>query len=165
MTTRSFTNPRILSCLLGLVLAMGATACSGGSGSGGPSSPTAPALEAAPMLSTQWGELTVQSNGYIVDLARARASIEEGYAKARRQIGSEADRMWLAGYRITVMPPDWHLNGQHLRDQREIRIRAGVENVLEHELQHLFAWELGRFSECRTYQDHPGGFDLLCNPL
>lgn len=160
MPIQTSATSRILPSLLVLALA----ACSGGSGgSGGLSSPTAPTLETASVLSTRWGDLPVQTNGYAVDLDRARASIEEGYAKARRQIGSEVDRLWLGGYRITVMPPQWERNGQHLRDAREIRIRAGVENVLEHELQHLFAWELGRFSDCRVLQDHPGGYDLHCN--
>lgn len=151
--------------LFGLTLAVALAGCSGGSGS--PTSPTEPAGPAASNLSlaTRWGDLVVEANGYAVDLDRARASIERGYAKGRSQIGDEVDGMWLAGYCITVMPPDWELNGQHLRDRREIRIRAGTETVLAHELQHFFAWELGRFSDCRTYQDHPGGYDLLCNPL
>lgn len=162
MWLQSFATSRILPSLLALTLA----ACSGGSGgSGGLSSPTAPAIETAPVLSTPWGDLAVETQGYAVDLGRALASIEEGYAKGRRQIGSEVDRLRLGSYRITVMPPHWELNGQHVRDAREIRIRAGVENVLEHELQHLFAWELGRFSECRVQQDHPGGYDLHCNRM
>lgn len=159
MSIQTLFSSRILPSLLLLVLA----GCSGGSdGSSGLSSPTAPTTASASVLSTQWGDLSIQANGYSIDLDRARASIQQGYDKGRRQIGSEIDQLWLAGYRITVMPPHWELNGQHLRDAREIRIRAGVENVLEHEIQHFFAWELGRFSECRTFQDHPGGFDLRC---
>lgn len=146
--------------ILALVFAL--TGCSGGSsssptdpGDGGGSGPVL-------ALSTSWGDVTVDTGGQPFDPGRALASIEDGYAKARRQVGGEVDGIRIDSYRITIMPADWNLNGQHLRDRREIRMRVGIENVLEHELQHLFAWELGRHSECRTYQDHPNGFDLHC---
>jgi hypothetical protein len=148
---------------LPLVLVLAIAGCSGGSG--GASSPTAPSAGPVSVLSTQWGDLQVQANGYAVDLDRARASIAVGYEKGRRQMGPDIDRIWLSGYRITVMPSDWGLNGQHVRESRELRIRAGFENVLEHEVQHVFAWELGRYSDCRTYQDHAGGYDLHCGRL
>lgn len=148
--------------LLCATLALGA--CSGGSG---PSSPTDPGGDSTSVLTlpTSWGDVPVVTGGHEFDPGRALASIEEGYAKARAQVGTNIDGIRLDQYRITVMPEDWELNGQHLRDRREIRMRLGVENVLEHELQHFFAWELGRFSDCRTYQDHPNGFDLHCARL
>lgn len=156
---------RLLYMPVILSLTFAAVACSGGSSS----SPTDPAGGGGggPVLalSTSWGDVTVDTGGHPFDPGRALASIEQGYGKARRQVGGEIDGVRLDAYRITIMPADWSLNGQHLRDQREIRMRVGVENVLEHELQHLFAWELGRFSECRTYQDHPDGFDLHCQRL
>lgn len=147
-----------------LVLVLAVAGCSGGSAS----TPTAPSgADSGPVmaLSTSWGDITIDTQGRPVDVGRLLASIEDGYGKGRRQIGDEIDRFRLDSYRITVMPADWGLNGEHLRDRREIRMRTGVENVLEHELQHLFAWELGRFGDCRTYQDHPGGFDLTCRRL
>lgn len=155
---RGAARPVLLSVVL-----LSIAACSGGSG--GPSSPTAPSVAATSVLSTQWGDLQVEANGYAFDLDRARSSIAAGYERGRRQMGGEIDQVWLSGYHVTVMPPDWELAGQHLRENREIRVRAGVENVLEHEVQHLFAWELGRFSDCRTYQDHAGGYDLHCGRL
>ncbi len=148
-----------------LALTLAATGCSGGSsssptdpGDGGGSGPVL-------ALSTSWGDVTIDTGGHPFDPGRALASIEEGYEKARRQVGGAIDGVRLDAYRITIMPADWSLNGQHLRDRREIRMRVGVENVLEHELQHLFAWELDRFGDCRTYQDHPNGFDLHCQRI
>lgn len=146
-----------------LVLTLFAGACSGGSGGSG--SPTDPAGSSMASLSTQWGELAFRTNGYPVDFDRALGSLVQGYDKGRSQIGARVDQLRLDHYVVTVMPPDWGLNGQHVRDAREIRIRAGVEQVLEHELQHMFAWELGRFVDCKTLQDHPHGFDLNCKRL
>jgi hypothetical protein len=40
----------------------------------------------------------------------------------------------------------------------------GIENVLDHELQHRFCHQLGHSGSCCTLQDHPGGFDLSCQP-
>lgn len=159
-------KPLALSYLPGfaaLVLALGLTACGGGSG--GPASPTGPAEGPAAVLSTRWGDLVVQTNGHPVDFDKALGSVIEGYDRGRAQVGTRIDGIRLDGYRITVMPGDWGLNGEHVRGAREIRMRAGVERVLVHELQHLFAWELERFSDCKTYQDHPQGYDLLCRRL
>lgn len=153
---------RLGQCLVIMLLAVPAVGCSGGSAT----SPTAPTGDGSVVsLATPWGTIPVQTGGLWCDPEEALASIEEGYEKARRQLGGAADAIRLDGYRIVIMPEDWHLNGEHVRDRRELRVRAGVERVLEHELQHLFAWELGRSGDCRTYQDHPGGFDLLCRPL
>jgi hypothetical protein len=145
---------------LPVVLALTVAGCSGGSG--GPTSPTGPSEGPTAVLSTQWGEVVVETNGYPVDFDRALQSVIVGYDRGRSQVGSRIDGIRLDGYRLTVMPADWGLNGEHVRAAREIRMRAGVENVLEHELQHMFAWELDRFSDCKTYQDHTPGYDLLC---
>lgn len=152
----------VVLLVLGSALVLGA--CSGGSGPGSPTDPGGDPTSVL-TLSTSWGDVAVATGGHAFDPGRALASIEEGYAKARDQVGERVDGIRLDPYRITIMPADWELNGQHLRDRREIRMRVGVENVLEHELQHFFAWELGRFSDCRTYQDHPNGFDLHCARL
>lgn len=148
-----------------LALAFALTSCSGGSsssptdpGDGGGSGPVL-------ALSTSWGDVTIDTGGHPFDPGRALASIEYGYEKGRRQVGGAIDGVRLDAYRITIMPADWNLNGEHLRDRREIRMRVGIENVLEHELQHLFAWELDRPGDCRTYQDHPNGYDLHCQRL
>lgn len=164
-TARSSHSIQRLTALVLILPTLVFAACSGGSG--GPTSPTDPSGGAGmtASLSTQWGVLEFQTNGHAVDFDRALRSVTQGYDKSRAQIGSQADGIRLDGYRVTVMPASWELNGQHLRSSREIRMRAGVENVLEHELQHLFAWELGRYGDCKTLQDHPGGFDLHCNPL
>ncbi len=155
---------RAVFLCLTLIPTLGLAACSGGSG--GPASPTDPGTGGpTAALSTQWGELVFQTNGHPVDFDRALQSVIEGYDKARQQIGPRADGFRLDGYRVTVMPASWELNGQHLRSSREIRMRAGVEGVLEHELQHVFAWELDRHNDCKTYQDHPGGYDLECRKL
>lgn len=156
---------RITPFALTLVLTFALAACSGGSG--GPSSPTDPSgaggLTAS--LSTPWGVLEFDTQGHPVDFDRALRSVTGGFDKARAQIGSRADGFRVDGYRVKVMPASWELNGQHLRSSREIRMRAGVESVLEHELQHMFAWELDRFGDCKSYQDHPGGYDLHCDKL
>ncbi|HUF79469.1 MAG TPA: hypothetical protein VMR44_11195 [Thermoanaerobaculia bacterium] len=146
-----------------LALALTFAACSGGSG--GSASPTGPSAGPVAVLSTQWGDVTVETNGYPVNFDKALDSVIEGYERARGQIGTRVDGMRLDGYRVVVMPPNWELNGQHLRSSREIRMRAGIERVLVHELQHLFAWELDRFSDCKTQQDHPEGYDLHCRRL
>lgn len=156
-------TPRSLILAAALFLLTVAAGCSGGSGaSAGPTAPGAPEML---RLDTRWGSVAVVPNGHDVDLHRALASLEAGYEKARQQIGERADELSIAGYRIEVMPESWDLNGEHLRDQRKILMRAGVEHVLEHELQHLFAWELSRPSTCRTYQDHAGGYDLHCRKI
>lgn len=160
----SVTVQRVATLCLPLILALGLAACSGGSG--GSASPTDPgAAGPTAALSTQWGQLVFETNGHPVDFDRALQSVIEGYDKARSQIGPRADGFRLDGYRVRVMPSTWELNGEHLRSSREIRMRAGVERVLKHELQHMFAWELDRHNDCKTYQDHPGGFDLECRKL
>ena len=167
MSTTPRSRRPALAAALSLVLTLSfAVGCSGGSSSA--SSPTDPAGAPGNLvlsLSTSWGEIPVQTQGHAFDPNRALRSIEEGYEKARRQVGDRIDTIQLDQYRITIMPADWNLNGEHLRDRREIRMRVGIEGVLEHELQHLFAWELGRFGDCRTLQDHPNGFDLHCGRL
>lgn len=154
---------RTIATLAWVLLALGAGGCSGGSG--GATSPTAPAGGPAVALATEWGELVVRTHGHPVDLDRAYASVVAGFDKGRSQIGPRVDRFRLDGYVVDVKPPDWGLAGEHVRDRREIRMRAGVEHVLEHEIQHFLAWELDRFAECKAYQDHAGGFDLHCRPL
>lgn len=151
---------RSFHVLATFVLALTLAACSGGSGSS--ASPSDPSGSSMVVLSTSWGDLAIQTHGHPVDLDRALRSVNEGYSKGRSQVGSRVDGFRLDGYLVTVMPASWELNGQHLRSSREIRMRAGKEGVLEHELQHVFAWELERFADCRTYQDHPGGYDLNC---
>ncbi len=156
------------SPLAALLLPVVLVACGGGSGGSGPASPTDPAQSATLGLSTDWGSVTVETNGLPFDAGAARAAIAAGYAKGRAQIGDHVDRLRLDGYRIVVMPADWANGsryGEHLRAEREIRMRVGVEAVLTHELQHMFAWELGRFDDCEVRQDHAHGYDLLCGPL
>jgi hypothetical protein len=158
---------RTLRLVLPIFVVLAVAACSGGSG-GSSASPTDPAGGASVSvltLSTSWGDVAVQTNGHPFDAGRALAAIERGYAKGRGQVGDEIDGCRLDEYHITIMPEDWNLNGQHLRDTREIRMRVGIENVLAHEVQHMFAWDLDRFSDCRTYQDHPAGYDLVCQRL
>jgi len=166
MTTKPFAA-RSFQVFAAFAIALGLTlssaACSGGSG--GSASPTAPSEGPAAVLSTQWGNVVIETGGFPVDFDKALDSVIDGYDRARSQIGSRADGFRLDGYTIRVMPPSWELNGQHLRGSREILMRAGVERVLAHELQHMFAWELGRFTDCKTYQDHPRGYDLLCRQL
>lgn len=158
-------RPSYLAVLALLPLVL--VACGGGSG-GGPATPTDPGPGTTLSLSTDWGDVTVYTNGLPFDPSAARTAIAAGYEKGRAQIGDHVDRFRLDGYHIAVMPADWangSLYGQHLRAQREIRMRTGVERVLTHELQHVFAWDLGRFDDCKVYQDHPHGYDLLCGPL
>jgi len=137
----------------------------GGSGGGGPVGPTDPMQSSVLELSTDWGNLTIYPNGHPFDADKALAAIVAGYAKGREQIGGEVDGFRLDGYHVMVMPEDWangSLCGQHLRAEREIRIRVGVEQVLTHELQHMFAWDLNRFDDCKVLQDHAHGYDLHC---
>lgn len=163
MTYETF---RTISMAALLIVVIGPlAACSGGSGSG-PSSPTAAGAESlVATLSTPWGDLEIQTNGHPVDFDRAHDAVVRGYEQGREQVGGRIDGFRLDGYKLVVMPGDWGLNGQHVRASREIRMRAGVEQVVRHELQHFFAWELGRFDDCKVLQDHPGGFDLHCRPL
>lgn len=132
---------------------------------GGSSSPTAPAGGPGFDITTAQGTFLVHPNGEAVDVEAVRAAVERGYRQAERQIGARAYELRFDGYRLAVMPPDWEHNGEHRRDLREIRMRSGVERVVAHELQHLFAWELERFHDCKVLQDHPGGYDLHCEPL
>lgn len=152
---------RPLRAMLPTVAFILTVGCSGESSLG----PTA--VNDGPMteLSTMHGSLVVDQNGQSVDFGALDAAIESGYQKARAQIGPVADQLRVDGYRIVIMPPSWDLSGEHVRSRREFRVRAGVERVLTHELQHFLAWELGRFSDCRTLQDHASGYDLNCHRL
>lgn len=154
---------RILGTLSIAALLALTAACSGGGG--GAQSPTAPQSGPVMELSTSQGTFTVFTNGHPFDPDAVGAAVDRGYAKARRQIGGTADALRFDGYTLVVMPSSWDLNGQHVRDLREIRMRAGIERVVSHELQHLFAWELGRHRDCRVLQDHPNGYDLHCDRL
>jgi hypothetical protein len=153
----SRTAGRLLIAAL-LVLAV---SC-GGSGSQTPAAPqSGPVLD----LVTSYGTFTVYTNGHPINPDKVADAVARGYRKARSQIGASADSMRFDGYSLVVMPSSWGLNGRHVRDRREIRMREGVELVVAHELQHFFAWELGRNQDCRVLQDHPQGYDLHCNRL
>ncbi len=163
-----FRNALRWSPVAALLLPVVLVACGGGSGGGGPVSPTDPTDTSVLELSTDWGNVTIYPNGQTFDADAAVAAIAAGYEKGREQIGGHVDDLRLDGYHILVMPADWangSLYGQHLRDQREIRIRVGVERVLTHELQHMFAWDLDRFDDCKVLQDHAHGYDLHCARL
>ncbi len=142
-----------------------ATACGGGGGGGGPAGPTDPTASSLASLSTSQGSLTVQTNGFEVDFQAIDRAIARGYEKARDQIGDRADDLRFDGYTLQVMPSSWELAGQHLRETRTIRMRVGEERVIAHELQHVFAWDLNRFDECKVLQDHAHGYDLNCARL
>ena len=159
----TFRSVRIFGTLwIGALLVLTA-ACSGGGG--GAQSPTAPTSGPVMELVTSQGTFTVFTNGHPFDPDAVVAAVDRGYAKAREQIGGTAGALRFDGYTLVVMPSSWDLNGQHVRDQREIRMRAGIERVVAHELQHFFAWELGRHRDCRVLQDHPNGYDLHCDRL
>ncbi|MFW6012369.1 MAG: hypothetical protein ACOC92_01525 [bacterium] len=147
------------------ILALAVVLSFGWSCGGGSSSPTAPAGGPAFEITTAQGTFVVHPNGEPVDVEAVKAAVERGYEKAGRQIGARVDELRFDGYRLIVMPPDWELNGEHRRNRQEIRMRSGVERVVAHELQHLFAWELGRPHDCKVLQDHPGGYDLHCARL
>ena len=153
--------PRTATRLVALTLAATLYAgCSGSSG-GGPTAAKGP--EAT--LATSYGTITVYTNGYAFDADRAVAAIEEGYARARQQVGSRADGVRLDGMGVSVQPGVFRgAVGQYHAASDLVDVAQGVENVLAHELQHRFCHKLGRAGDCCTYQDHSGGFDLQCRP-
>ena len=149
---------------LALFFLLAGAACSGGS-----SSPTEPNGVSAPIsasaIMTAHGMVRVETNGHLFDPAAAEAAIERGYDKARAQIGSYADNFSVDGLLLIVHagPFDGAV-GRYRSSDDVIEMAEGVENVLSHELQHRFCHQLGRDSECCRLQDHPGGYDLLCDP-
>ena len=143
--------------LLAPALVLLAACSSGGSGPTAPSGPQA-------SLATSWGPVTVFTNGHAFDADRALASIENGYSRARAQVGSGADSISLAGLAISVTTQEaLGAYGEYHADRDVIDMAQGIENVLSHELQHRFCHELGRSGSCCTLQDHPNGFDLNCS--
>ena len=152
------------SALFAILTSIGllATGCSGG---GGGSNPVAPAGPTA-ALQTSWGSVTVSTNGNPFNFDKADASVQRGYDKARSQIGAQADSLRLDGLQISVQDGTFDgAVGEYHPNHDVIEMAAGVENVIAHELQHRFCHQLGNSGPCCTYQDHPGGYDLSCNPI
>lgn len=143
-----------------LMTALFSAACSGSDKS--PTASSSPKLT----LHTQWGDATVLTNGHAFDPDRALAAIERGYDRARVQIGDTADAVSISGLGIVVKPgPFAGAIGEYHSRSDLIEIAQGIENVLAHELQHRFCHQLGNGGSCCSYQDHPGGFDLRCQPI
>ena len=148
-----------------------------GSCSGSGSSPTEPASPAAPVVAnathrsvaTQWGNLQLNTGDCSeVDLDQIVASIDEGYARARRQVGSVVDSIRLDGLIMTgyqdLSCGGIASYGCYFFAQDVVRFRCGSENVINHELQHRFCDRLSNPCDC-TQTDHPGGNDLSCSPV
>jgi hypothetical protein len=152
-------HPRRQQLAVAVAAAFALTACSGG---GGPSSPTEPKGPQA-ALATQYGTVTVLTNGNTFDAGRAEAAIQAGYDKARAQIGGAVDGIRLDGMVLAVEPGVFNgAVGQYHPNSDTVRLAQGVENVITHELQHRFCHNLGHSGACCTYQDHSGGYDLQC---
>jgi hypothetical protein len=145
-----------------IALVAGSLIACGGSGGGGGNGPTAPAGPQA-TLATPYGTVTVFTNGNAFDPNKALAAIENGYAKARNQVGGSIDRVSLDGMAISMKPGTFNgAVGQYHAQSDLIEVALGVENVITHELQHRFCHRLGHSGDCCTYQDHSGGYDLSC---
>lgn len=130
------------------------------------SSPTEPTGLSASAIMTAYGTVRLDTGGCDFDPAEARAAIDRGYDQARSQIGAHADSISLDGLLVVVHPgPFDGAVGRYSPADDVVEMAEGVERVLRHELQHRFCYELNRSQECCLLQDHPGGYDLFCDPL
>ena len=154
-------HPRALGLSLTLAATLVFGACSGGGRSAGPTASAGPQAT----FSTAYGTVTVYTNGHPFDAGRAAEAIEAGYARARAQVGSRVDSIRLDGMAVSVQPGAFSgAVGEYHANRDLVDIAQGVENVLNHELQHRFCHKLGLSGSCCTYQDHAGGYDLQCKP-
>ncbi len=96
----------------------------------------------------------------------ARSAINEGVDRGIRQVPRVAQLGRIA-WEIYSMPESWDCDCVGYVDlgHKKIYMREGYERVLEHEIQHILAFKLGRSRECVALQDHPGGFDLMCRRI
>lgn len=120
-------------------------------------------------MQTHWGPVTVVTNGYSFNEFEAQMALVRGYDRARAQIGPAADAIRLDGLRVSVQGPAWSDSlravGVYVADDDEIGMLEGVERVLDHEVQHRFAYKLGKRGECFRLQDHSPGYDLHCGRM
>jgi len=156
------TGRALLAMLLpiGLLLTFG---CSGSS-----SSPTAPPAPTGTQstVTTQWGSVSVQSGSCTsVDLDLLAGSIDRAYSRAREIKGALIDSVRLDGL---VAEGVANLDcggvaaaGCYTFKKDRIQFRCGVENVMEHELQHRFCDRLDCPCDCKLV-DHSPGYDLNC---
>lgn len=152
---------RSLRVATALAATVALAACSGSGRSAGPTATSGPQAT----LSTAYGTVTVYTNGNPFDAGRAAEAIEAGYARARAQVGSRVDTIRLDGMAVSVQPGVFSgAVGEYHSSRDLIEMAQGVENVLNHELQHRFCHKLGLSGACCTYQDHAGGYDLQCKP-
>ena len=157
-TTASVPLAILLS--LGLLLSFG---CSGSASS--PTAPPAPTGTQS-MVTTQWGSLSVQSGSCTsVDLELLEESIDRAYARARETKGALIDSVRLDGL-VAVGVANLDCGGVaaagcYTFKKDRIQFRCGVENVMEHELQHRFCDRLDCPCDCRLV-DHSPGYDLNC---
>lgn len=158
-----YRNRHLLLHAATVIATLTLAACSGGGGrAAGPTAPTGPQAT----LATSYGTVTIFTNGHPFDANRALAAIDAGYARARTQVGGKADQVSLDGMAISMQPGTFNgAVGQYHPDSDLVEVALGVENVINHELQHRFCHRLGHSGDCCTYQDHSGGYDLSCKAV
>ena len=128
------------------------------------SSPTAPRAVVGESLVTPWGTATVVRGGNPFDADKALERIIRGYTRAAEQ-RSDADTVRMTGVTIEVVSS---LPGRYgeFDYPSTLRMLVGVEDVLNHEVQHYLCYSLygdnADTADCCYKQDHRPGYDLNC---
>lgn len=119
------------------------------------------------MLATAYGTVTVttpQAAIEMADMQVLRRSLERGQERAlrQRQVPS-LDGLRVAVWSSASWPCGTQAHGCYTSQDDTAHAFVGVQNVVEHEVQHRQAWKLGHRGDCYTLQDHwPVGYDLAC---
>ena len=166
--TRSFTRLAEIA-LIGIALAA-SVACGGSGGGGSDTAPSPTGLSnVTGTVTTQWGDIQVTSEVGPPNWSKLEASADAAISR----IASQHKYASFQGVRVVVANEcsggGQQCYGRYYPGEKVIVALQGYENVLEHELQHHACHDLGlgnvRGGECCRLQDHPGGYDLSCNPV
>ncbi|MDX1630786.1 MAG: hypothetical protein R3234_02905 [Thermoanaerobaculia bacterium] len=168
ITTRTPKALEVTATAVILTLGLALGGCSSGGGSSNSSSPTSVTTQTR-TITTQWGDMSASSEVENPNWNQAERGADQGIQK----IASQGHRVSLEQVRVLVSDDcnggGTACNGRYYPEDKLIVARAGYEQVLGHELQHHACHELGLDekygSECCRLQDHPGGYDLSCNPI
>jgi len=125
-------------------------------------SPTAP--DGQVQLSTAYGLVSVWSDGSTYNLDTIKNSLERGQ---RRALAQRIDVPNLNGLTVAIYRKQVWAGvdsvGAYNESEDVVMVLAGVEEVVDHELQHRAAWKLGHHGPCFTLQDHSPGYRLDCS--
>jgi len=102
-----------------------------------------------------------------IDAARLREWAERAHADMSTAWPDRAKRFRVSGLRLLgrldPQAAGAPASGYWDRERETIVFRCGVEEVVRHELFHVYCEHAALPCDCRRI-DHPGGYDLSCAP-